>query len=522
MLKIIKKLKIDYLLVLTITSLYYGWIQWPKYIGDPDGFYHAKMVLLLKNGQLINTLPWMQFSTLKDNFTDHHLLYHILIIPFTYFVDNPLIAIKIATVFFTVAMILVFYWLLKKLHVAWPLLFTLLFITLNGSNFRLALVKANGLSLLLLWLLIFALINKRHWLSVIIGFLFVWLYGGWPLAILVTLLYFIADKIYQLVHTNKLKMFWGRTFKVFSHKYNEKIKIFIGLLSGIFLGLVVNPYWPKNLNFYYQQIFQIGMVNLGDQFKVGGEWYGTNIMSLIADVPHIFFVCFLIVLILGSNYKKISLYTWFGFLLTLVFLLLSLKSRRYIEYFFPFALFFVACGFTDVKKMTSYQKIKSIWKKLPVYLKTYALLLIVAVMLVIVPAIYKQTIRTALNKNWPLDKFSKPTAWLKTNTPENSTIFHADWDEWSILFYENDHNYYLIGLDPTFMYNYDPQLQKIYIDITTGKIRYGLGNLIKGKFNAPYIFTEKNRHQVFIANLNLAPDIIPVYADEEVIIYQIK
>ncbi len=102
MMKIIKKWKLDYILVFVTMSLYYGWLQWPRYIGDPDGFYHAKIVSFLKNGQLLETMPWMQFSTLRDSFTDHHLLYHILILPFTYLTDNPLIAIKIATVVFTV------------------------------------------------------------------------------------------------------------------------------------------------------------------------------------------------------------------------------------------------------------------------------------------------------------------------------------------------------------------------------------------------------------------------------------
>jgi hypothetical protein len=383
------------------------------------------------------------------------------------------------------------------------------------------LIKANSLSLLLLWLLIFALIKRKIWLTVVLGFVFVWLYGGWPLAILITLIYFIAEKIYQYVHTDKLKMFWGRTFKVFSHKNDQKIKIFLALLTGLFLGLIINPYWPQNLNFYYQQVFQIGIINFGNQFNVGGEWYGTTIMHLISDVPHIFIAGFFILMLLVPNYKKISLNTWFSFLLMFIFLFLSIKSRRYIEYFTPLALFFVATGFTDVKKMIGYKQIKSQWQKMPRYLKYYIGLTIIAMALVLVPAMYKQTTRTSLNDRWSFDKFSEASTWLKENTEKNSIIFHADWDEWPILFYHNDHNYYLIGLDPTFMYNYDADLQKTYIDITTGDIRYDIGNLIKENFGAKYILTEKARHKVFVANLNLAPDINPVYADESVIVYQI-
>ena len=128
-----KKWNWEYLWLTIIMSIYYGHIQWNNFIGDPDGFYHAKLAKWLSEGKLIESLPWMQFSSLRDNFTDHHLLYHLLLAPFTYFFD-PLIGVKIATVVFAVLMVLAFYWLLKKMYIPWAFYFSLGFLLLNGLN----------------------------------------------------------------------------------------------------------------------------------------------------------------------------------------------------------------------------------------------------------------------------------------------------------------------------------------------------------------------------------------------------
>lgn len=162
--KIYRQYHLDYLTLFIIFIGYYGWRQWHGYLGDPDGFYHAKIAEFLRQGKLLTTMPWMQFSSLKNEFTDHQLLYHLILVPFTY-IKGPLIGVKIATVFLAGLMGISFYWLLKKLHFIYPYWLTLALITLNGLNFRLTLVKTNSLSLILVWLLIYALFYHKFRLA---------------------------------------------------------------------------------------------------------------------------------------------------------------------------------------------------------------------------------------------------------------------------------------------------------------------------------------------------------------------
>lgn len=520
------KFKLDYLALFLVLVSYYGKLQWGNYIGDPDGYYHAKIALFLRQGILLKSLPWMQFSTLKDHFTDHHLLYHIFLAPFTW-IQDPLIGVKVATVIFTVLMILVFYWLLKRMKIIWPWAWSIFFITLQALNFRLSLIKANSLSLLMLWLLMYALFNRQAKLLILIGFILVWLYGGWPLAILITLIYWLADFIYNKLHTNKLKLFWNRLIHVFDYSKHKvsNLKLLLSLLSGLILGLIVNPYWPHNLYFYYQQIFQIGIVNLGNQFPVGGEWYGSDFMSILSTAPHLFIITALVFILLFFNYQKISKFTWFNFILTFVFLILTVKSRRYIEYFLPFILLFTASGLTDLKNILQWDRVKNFWQRLSLALKIYLGLVLLIMVTLIMPVVYEKTITLDMSGSWKMEKFKLAATWLQTHTSKNSIIFHSSWDEWPLLFYYNDQNYYLVGLDPTFMYNYSPELNKLHFDITIdGRTEENIDvvKAIREKFQAEYIFVTKlDIHNQLIANIQASNKAYLTYDDDEVSIYKI-
>ncbi len=515
---------LNYASIFLIMLGYYGWLQRVPYIGDPDGFYHAKMALFLRQGIILKALPWMQFSTLRDHFTDHHLLYHALLVPFTFIQNNPLIGVKVAAVVFAALMVTAFYWLLKKFDIAWPAWLTLLFITLSGLNFRLSLIKVSALSILVIWLMIYALYKEKIWLTFILGFIFVWLYGGWPIALLVLAAYLIADKIYYFIHQKKIKLFHKKIIIAlpFAHKAKKYWQQSLALIAGLGAGLVINPYFPNNIYFYYQQFVQIGVINMGNKFSVGEEWYGANLGQVVSVAPHIFALACVLFVVLFYNHRRISRWTIFSFGLTFIFLFLTMKSRRYLEYYSPFLLLYVACALNDVKNAISWKKIGDFWNSFSWFVKSYLAVTIMVFFILAMPKIYEQTLNTAINKRLPFNQFSGAALWLKNNTPAHSLVFHTDWDEWPMLFYFNDQNYYMVGLDFTFMYNYDPALQKEYIDITTNQAPGPLAKKIKQDFGANYIFVEKASRDGLLKKLDTDPDMSLVYQDEKTAIYKIN
>ncbi|MDQ5938587.1 MAG: hypothetical protein QG642_277 [Patescibacteria group bacterium] len=514
--------KLDYFFIFLSLAIYYTFLQWNNYIGDSDGYYHAKMALFLREGILLKNLPWMQFSSITEHFTDHQLLYHLLLVPFTY-IKTPLIGVKIATVLFAAMMGLTFYWLFKKLKITWPWLWTFLIISLADLNFRLALVKVNSWSWIFIAFIIYSLYYKKRWLTFFLSFFFVWLYGGWPIAGFIGFIFWLASKIYDYIHHKKIKLFRNRLIITWEdrNKFIAEQKMLIFLLGGLLAGVIFNPYFPHNLKFYYEQFFLIGVINYGHVFSVGAEWYRLSPMMVVSSGSHFFALGILALVILFFNYKKISHFTWLSFLLTFLFFFLTIKSRRYVEYYLPFLLLFNASAWTDIIKKIGFVRISKYIKSLVIWQKVYLYVCLSIFTIILLPNIYKKILETKIPSTQPIDKYQNSANWLKNNTEKQSIVMNANWDQWPMLFYYNDHNYYFIGLDFSFMYFYDPALQKKYIDIAKGDLKDNLAQEITENFRAQYIILEKTRHTKLNDNIKKDQGIFLVYEDQYFLIYQI-
>ncbi|PWB38827.1 MAG: hypothetical protein C3F02_01925 [Parcubacteria group bacterium] len=523
--------KLDYWSLFLLMFVHFGRLQLNQYFSDGDGFYHAKMAMFLRQGLLLKTMPWMQFSTLKDNFTDHQLIYHLLLAPFTYINTNPLIGIKVATVLFAALMIVVLYWLLKKTNVVWPWFFAALLSTFAALTFRLSLIKVNSLSLIVIWFLLYAIFFRKIWLTAILGSIYVWLYAGWPLAIFIVLLYALTDWFYHRYHTSRIHFAWNKIIHFFrgDQKQFKMIRLSLALLLGIVLGIIFSPYWPSNLYFYYQQFFQIGVLNLGNQLPVGNEWYGVSLLRAISYGPLLFIGAFTTFIFLSFNLKKVSLKTWFTFILTFIFLVLTIKSRRYVEYYLPFGLLFCAYGISDLVRLIDWSKLRRFYAHLHWSLKGYLSAALLVMLTLVMPGLYRDVLRPTISERWTMTKFTKAIGWLQKNVPEKSIVFNNMWDDWGLFFYHNDRDYYIIGLDPTFMYNYDPALTQKYFDITLyqDEAKYyspdQIASIIKNEFHSNYVVIEKSEsYKKFIENMRNSSMVKQSYEDSEALIFTIK
>ena len=120
-----------------------------------------------------------------------------------------------------------------------------------------------------------------------------------------------------------------------------------------------------------------------------------------------------------------------------------------------------------------------------------------------------------------LTLYKNASEYIKKNSDNGDIIFHADWDDFPALFYYNSKNYYLVGLDPTFMYNYDADLYEEWVEITTGKNKKDLYDKITKNFKAKLIFLD-NEHTAFNDYLFISPNFQLVYSDNEARVYKIQ
>lgn len=517
--------KIDYFLIFFFAFLFFSFLQSALIMPDPDGFYHAKIVEIMSEKGIVQNFPYLQFTTLKDGYIDQHFLYHLFLIPSLLFPDH-LIGIKFFQALINSVFILLFYLLLKKEKIKAPLLWITILITSSPFIFRVSLIKANSFSLIFLFLGIYFIFNRKYLFLFILSYFYVLAYGGWPLMFLLSLVFVLSqflDKKIQRKSVFKKIRAKLNFLQLYEQKQKTDFKLIFACLSGTILGLVLNPYFYKNFYFYYQQIVQIGIINYQDKINVGGEWYSYPFFELLTSSPIVFFV-FLISLFLflisikKQNAKSISL-----LIVSLFFFALTLKSRRYVEYLIPFLTVSSAFIITYSLKDNFVRDIYFLFHKFYKNKKIAFFCLAIFLIFIFSAITFREVERTKqeLSFGSDLTLYKNSSEYLQKNSSKGDIIFHADWDDFPSLFYYNNHNYYIVGLDPTFMYKYDKQLYNEYAQITTGQDGYNLYEKIKYGFGASFVFFDKE-HIALKNNLELDSRFILVYQDEEAEIYEIK
>jgi asparagine N-glycosylation enzyme membrane subunit Stt3 len=102
--------------------------------GDYDGYYHIRWSRLLwenfKSGHIFPpAFTWLPLTTLNPNdYVDHHYLFHILQIPFTWFFELTTAA-KLAAIFFSTLALFSCYWLIVRYQINYALLWLLALLT---------------------------------------------------------------------------------------------------------------------------------------------------------------------------------------------------------------------------------------------------------------------------------------------------------------------------------------------------------------------------------------------------------
>jgi len=531
------KYKLDYSFIFLIAFFLFFWLQSVGTLADPDSFYHAKMTVLIKEQGVIKNFPWLQFTTLKDYYVDHHFLYHLFLIPFIIFL-NPLIGVKLAAIIFAVLLIIIIYWFLKSFKIKGAIFYCLLLLVVNPFIFRINLAKAPVLSILFLILGLYFLFNYRYWLLFILSFFYVWLYGGWPLMFVLTIIFVTIKSLNEfwrewnrkevnLIKPEqkiKIKPKIKESISLFFHNFFsvKNLRLLLASFNGLSAGLVFNPYFPQNLYFYWQQTIKIGLVNYQNIIGVGAEWYPYKFFDLFSGASLVFILLLVALILFVIGWKKQNVYSWALFFISLFFFLFTLKSRRNVEYFIPFTVIFSAFAISNFLEGMDIKK--ELLKLKDLFLKKKLLFIALTVYFIGIISFISirdvKAVRRDFEKGFAFGLREGVSQWLKNNTPPRSIVFHNHWDEFPILFYYNSHNYYLVGLDPTFMYEYNKDLYWEWYNIVTGKDKEDLYLKVKNDFGASYVLWTKERTS---AEDNFAKDerFKLLYEDKEARVYEV-
>lgn len=491
--------------------LFFAGLAWVQFstpdMPDNDGYYHIKIAAIMREQGLTPEFPWLPLTILNEReYYDHHFLFHVALIPFT--MGDLRLGAKFASVLFAALAFLSVWWLFRSQRLPYASLWALGLLAVSEAFlYRMSITRAQSLSLAVLALATHWLLTGKHHRLLLLGFLYVWLYNAFPLIVILAALYTLS----LLLVERKLD-----------------VRPLLYTTLGVALGLFINPYFPHNLVFIAHHL--LPKLTDATAVSVGNEWFPYTTTQLLTNSPFALLAFLAGIFALGWNDKRLQTRTLFSLFSAALFGVMLFQSRRFIEYFPAFALIFSAFAISPLLEAKwprqlsiQIQGVQSRSRELALSISERVASWIPALilLLVFIPGSIL-TLRAAANsiqgsKSYTL--YAAASTWLEANTPPGARIFQTDWDDFPRLFYYNTHNTYLIGLDPTYMQIYDPQLYDLWVDITQGKVE-NPSQFISTTFGSKYILTDL-LHQDFIRQAEQDSGLMEMFRDNSSIIYQV-
>lgn len=457
-----------------------------------DGYYHLRMAQLIRVEGWLPEFRWLPLTILSpDRYYNHHFLYHLLLAPFTQSAPSTdgtaalALGGKVASILFA-SLAFMAVWIGLRARIRWAGLWTLGLFALSAAFlYRMSMPRAQSLSLLLLVIGFFLLAERRDRWLLPLGFIYVWMYDAFPLLLLLAACRVMADLVIE-------------------RRFNLRPILYASV--GIGLGLLVNPYFPRNLVFITQHLLpKLGAPNI----PVGSEWYPYDSWTLVTNSGPALAALIAGLLFLAKHNGRLDRATVMSMLLAFAFGVLFLKSRRFAEYFPPFSLIFLAL--TASAWLKRWGDSRPEWtRRLPAVL----------VILLLVPLGWTTwQARREVADSASLERYGAAATWLAHHSQPGELVFQTDWDDFPRLFFYNTVNSYLIGLDPTYLQLADEQLYEDWVAVTRGKVDQP-SSMIAARFDARYVFSDLE-HDAFLDRAEADPGLEEVYRDRMAVIYRV-
>lgn len=460
-----------------------------------DGYYHAKMALLIRQEGLL-ARPLLPFTILNEaDFYNHHLLYHLYLALFAGIdpvVDGGLALtqqVKTAVTLMAALPFMAIWWLLRGQGVRWPALWTVALLALSEPFlYRLSMPRVQSASLLVLVVGLHWLLQGKFRRLLPLGAVYVWLYDGFPLLLVLGGVYFTA------VYLTERRFIWSAL------SYPA---------LGLGLGLVVNPFFPQNLVFIGHHLW--AKLAGTTAIPVGSEWYPYDTWALVENSGLALALFFGTLLLLNWRGQRpdARLLTLLG--CTAVFGLMLLRARRFIEYFPAFVLILAAVALSPL--LVSWWEQKRPWPQRWLLAGCVALLLLPGWRTL-------QAARAAVADSAPADQYAAAALWLNAYSEPGSMVFQTDWDDFTRLFFYNSAANYTVGLDPTFLSRYDAALYDAWVALTRGQVADPVP-VIRDQFGADYIVSDLH-HTELLDQLAASSQVRELYRDNYAVIFEIE
>ncbi|HEX8501881.1 MAG TPA: hypothetical protein VF659_14965 [Pyrinomonadaceae bacterium] len=480
--------------------------------GDYDAYYHFRWSRMLWEGMRSGHFPpsfdALPLTTLNArDYVDHHFLFHILQIPFTFFSDFETGA-KLGTWLFACLALLSCYWLMLRNRLSYPLVWL---VALVGSSapflYRMNMGKAMSVSIVLIVAGLHLLFERRYRWLLPLSFVFALTYDMFALLVAATLM-------------------WSGVVLWTERRVEWRPVLFVAVGSA--LGFVINPYFPHNFQLLYEHLL-IKVTAKDFSTTVGSEWYPYSTWEFLGNCGVALAAMFAGYLAFKDSGDRGRQRALLLLLFSTFLMLVNMRWRRFAEYFPPFAVLFAAFaaepliraarerytarepsgaeGGTDAEGGRAPEPARVVnaraWEM--IFVATAFVLL--AASLVWYARVTSQDIAGMAGP----DYYKGGGEWLSKNAEPGELIVNTDWDDFPKLFFYNPQLAYVSGLDPTYLLDKDKRLAELHAKITIARDLSdeevaNLGPLIRDNFCvgegdrkrcARYVFTDHEHEDFF-------------------------
>lgn len=430
------------------------------YVSGNDSFYHLAMARMLPDVGFIKTFPWLNWTIFRDEFVSHHHGFHVLLAPLVHWSDRltgeSFLGGKFAAMLAMGSAAALLAFSLRQLRVRHRWIWVLALACLPWHFWlRHSFIRAPLVGLPLMMAALPLVLRRRYKLLALLGFVFVHVYGGAVVFLLIPLAAAGAE------------FATGRSWRTV-------LAAPVAASIGLLLGLVIHPYFPANFRFLYTQLFETG---LGAPSESGIEWRPYNALFFLQMAWPLIVVwaaCTTARLVRRGRITRVEMIL---LLTNLAFFALTCKSRRFIEYWPVFCVIHTAYLFDRATRGS-----KPLTRIGPQPRAAFSALIAAGTL-----AYGCANLRHATREAQPganVDAIRRAMDYLKANSPAGSLVLTDDWDIFPYCFYYNQHNVFAVGLDPVFTSRPYPALWARYRAITRGRVPTALPADVAGTENA--------------------------------------
>jgi hypothetical protein len=458
---------------------------------DADSYLHIRMAEFLRTMGPHYDFHWARFSTFSDHFSDKDLLFHALLVPFTFF-PSIITGAKWAAVFNTglsMCMMALYLRLWGGRRAVVPGLCLLM----SSQVFMFELLRLRSFGLVIACIAggIYLLLERRYLLLAVLTALSCLTHVSGPYMLLYAL---VVETVRRL------------TRRSFDYKN------VLAVLGGVAAGLLVHPHFPDNVYQFYLNAIQVplNVLSKGGVLEKAIEMHAPTLGQLMTFYPLLFAGLLLCAVLFLRLRPALSLRTLATFALAGVGLVCSMASYRYMTYTWPLFVLFFAGFCHDMSAIVLDRD--NIRRRVTQAIVVSAVICWIAQLPMLVSFLRMEQARNS--------HYESMARIMQKVVPAGEPVFHTNWSDSQFFIGLNPANDYFMTFDPVYMYAWNQELYSMYRNVAFGHSDRPFA-VLRELFGVQYGYAGK-RFFGFVGQVKSSPGVDILAEDEQGLLFIIR